>query len=202
MWHGLLYNTSRVNCLWNLFYKKHAPWSQICFWKIQCWALLPEGWGIKTGTQSHWTVHNYILKLYVCFSKCPTDYLWCRESDWQDFRPLLHPKFNECAWKKAKNKTERGRINDWAVIKKKKKTVQVLFNTKNMHPHSLKSKSQTDDFVCDSPSLVFRIQISMGVFQLSKFSSLFVFQSTLNICLGCGVLASSWSFCLDQFFHL
>ena len=121
MWHGLLYNTSRVNCLWNLFYKKHAPWSQICFWKIQCWALLPEGWGIKTGTQSHWTVHNYILKLYVCFSKCPTDYLWCRESDWQDFRPLLHPKFNECAWKKEKNKTERGRINDWAVIKKKKK---------------------------------------------------------------------------------
>lgn len=31
----------------------------------------------------------------------------------------------------------------------------------NTHPHSLKSKSQTDDFICDSQSLVFRTQGSL-----------------------------------------
>lgn len=79
---------------------------------------------------------------------------------------------------------------------KKKIPTHVLFNMQNTHPHSLKYKNQTDDSVCDSPSLVFRRSGSPGHLSieqaLQSVRSLVPFKSLPRLCCLHQLPASAW----------
>ena len=160
-WDRDLSQKSRVGHLTHWITQMHH-W--ICFLSKGCWALLLERKMLREEQRlyspgpSHVGITQLYLKLHVCFSKCPMNYLWSEEPMGRISVHLMQLKQQICMEKKKSLNNGWGSRENLCIRKNQPKYYSIC----KTHTLTLKCKNQTTDSVCDSESPVSSTLDSLG----------------------------------------